>query len=741
MFELFKTRKAGKNGDRAATEATLEKSRDQVFRALIENASDVITILSATGIIEYESPSVKRVLGFSPEELVGRSAFDFVHPDDLGGVVAKFREVIATGAEGQGMEFRFLHKDGSWRYLELTGTNLLEDKLVEGIVVNSRDLTDRRRAEQSLRESEERYALAVQGANDGLWDWNLEKEQIYLSPRWKSMLGLSHHEVGDRPEEWLDRTHPEDREHLQLALAAHLEGRTPHFESEYRIRHQDGEYRYMLCRGLAVRSMNGRAQRIAGSQSDITDRKRAEQQLIYDALHDGLTRLPNRALFLDRLRGAVARANRRKGYLFAVMFLDLDRFKIINDSLGHSIGDQLLVEVSRVLEKSVRPEDTVARLGGDEFIILIDDLQDREQAISIARRVHDLLIIPFTVKGHEVFSTASIGITFNSPDCELPEDYIRDSDIAMYRAKALGKARSETFDTSMRARAMHLLELETDLRRAVERKEIEVWYQPIVDIQSKRITGFEGLARWKSPTRGMVMPADFIPIAEETGLIVPIGLSVLRASCKQLRYWQHEMGASELTLSVNLSIRQFTEPNLVEQIKEILAANSLQPSHLRLEITESVVIGDLDATKRIMGRIRDLGIKVCLDDFGTGYSSLSYLIRLPIDTLKIDRSFVRGIESGHEHSDVVDTIIRLAKNLDLNVVAEGVETNEQLSQLSALRCDQAQGYLFSKPVEPQIATEMLKTFIFPANPAATMPADKRPVQCDTAPFAPGRRAL
>ncbi len=247
MFELFKIRKSDKNGDRPATEATLEKSRDRVFRALIENASDVITILSAEGIIEYESPSVKRILGFLPEELEGRSAFDFVHPDDLAGVVAKFREVIATGAEGQGVEFRFLHKDGSWRYLELTGTNLLEDKLVEGIVVNSRDLTDRRRAEQSLRESEERYALAVQGANDGLWDWNLEQERIYLSPRWKSMLGLSNHEVGDRPEEWLDRTHPEDREHLQLALAAHLEGRTPHFESEYRIRHQDGEYRYMLC--------------------------------------------------------------------------------------------------------------------------------------------------------------------------------------------------------------------------------------------------------------------------------------------------------------------------------------------------------------------------------------------------------------------------------------------------------------------------------------------------------------
>jgi len=312
-----------------------------------------------------------------------------------------------------------------------------------------------------------------------------------------------------------------------------------------------------------------------------------------------------------------------------------------------------------------------------------------------------------------VFSTASIGIAYSSPDCQSPEDYLRDSDIAMYRAKALGKARSEIFDTSMHARAMHLLELETDLRHAVERNEIEVWYQPIVDLITRKIIGFEGLARWNSPTRGIMPPMEFIPIAEETGLIVPIGLSVLRSSCRQLRLWQDEFRSPDLSISVNLSIRQFMQPDLVEQIAEILETNRLKPSHLRLEITESVVIGDLSAAERILNRIRDLGIKVCLDDFGTGYSSLSYLIRLPIDTLKIDRSFIRGIAAGHEHSDVVDTIIRLAKNLDLNVVAEGVETSEQLNQLCALKCDQAQGFLFSKPVESGIATEMLKSFAFP----------------------------
>ncbi len=709
MFGLFKSwwGRLQRPSAVVATKATLEKSRDRVFRSLIENAFDIISILSSDGTIVYESPSVNRTLGFAPDELVGRNAFEFVHPDDVPAVQAAFLDVIANKMTGQGIEFRFLHKDGSWRYLQLTGTNLMQDAYVEGIVVNSRDVTERRLAEQSLRESEERYALAVRGANDGLWDWDLRTNRIYLSPRWKSMLGFHDHELEDSPEEWFQRIHPEDSEHVRLAIAAHRDGTTPHFESEYRILHKDSSWCFMLSRGLAIRDENGRAFRIAGSQTDITDRKHLEEQLYYDALHDGLTGLPNRTLLLDRLEGAMARAQRRKTYRFAVMFLDLDRFKVVNDSLGHNTGDQLLIEVSHVLQKCVRPEDTVARLGGDEFIILIDDLQDPGQAATIAQRIHDRLRRPLQVNGHEAFTTASIGIAFNSPECKTPEDFLRDSDIAMYRAKSLGKARSETFDASMRARALHLLELESELRHALERNEFECWYQPIVEIATRKIIGFESLVRWHNPKRGLIPAGEFIPIAEETGLIFPLGLMTLRESCKQISCWQKEFD-SELVLSANLSGRQFTQPDLVERITEILELCSFAAPQLRLEVTESVVIGNLETAERILRRFRKLGVKICLDDFGTGYSSLSYLVRLPIDILKIDRSFISGIDNEQEQSEVVHTIIELGQRLGMRIVGEGVETNDQLNRLTALGCDEAQGYFFSRPVDATLATQLLR---------------------------------
>jgi diguanylate cyclase (GGDEF)-like protein/PAS domain S-box-containing protein len=694
---------------RTATSATLKKSHDSVFKTLIENAADIITILSADGTIEYESPSVKRILGFTPEEMVGKNSFDFVHPDDLPNVISKFQHVIGTEVTGDGVEFRYRHKDGGWRYLELTGTNLMQDATVEGIVVNSRDITQRRKVEQSLRESEERYALAMRGANDGLWDWDLLLNEMYVSSRWKTMLGFGEGEELNYRAEWLARVHPEDVELLQLEIAAHVEGRTPHLEIEYRIWHRDGTCRYMLTRGIAVRDEMGRALRMAGSQTDITNRKRIEEQLIHGALHDVLTGLPNRALLLDRLTRAMARSQRRANYKFAVMFLDLDRFKVVNDSLGHGMGDDLLVEMSRILEKCVRPEDTVARLGGDEFVLLVEDLQDTSQAEGIAQRIHYHLRAPFLIGKREVFTSVSIGIAFNSPEYKVPEEYIRDADIAMYRAKSMGKSRSEIFNRSIHAHVKNLLDLETDLRYAVERNEIEVWYQPIVDVATSGIVGFEGLARWNSPTRGLVSPGEFIPIAEETGLILPIGLHVLRTACRQLSQWHTALGSTELSMSINVSTRQFTQPDLVEQIAETLKASSLRPERLKLEVTESVVIGDLEKAEQILKTIRSLGIKVCLDDFGTGYSSLSYLIRLPIDTLKIDRSFISGIEDKGGRSNVVETIIKLAKNLEMEVVAEGVETSGQFNQLSALRCDQAQGYLFSKPVPAGKATELLRT--------------------------------
>lgn len=694
-------------GSGIATQTTLQRSRDRLFRSLIENAYDIITILSSEGTILYESPSVERTLGFAPGELVGRNSFEFVHPDDVAAVQVAFLDVIANKMTGQGVEFRFRHKNGAWRYLELTGTNLLQDAVVEGIVVNSRDVTERKLAEQALRASEERYALAMRGANDGLWDWDLRTNRIYFSSRWKSMLGWADHEISDSPEEWLQKIHPDDKERFRLVLDAHLKGKTPNFESEYRIQHKDGAYRFMLSRGFATRDQQETALRIAGSQSDITDRKRVEEQLVQGALHDSLTGLPNRALLLDRLNRAIGRVRRGKGHQFAVLFLDLDRFKVVNDSLGHNAGDQLLIEVSRILEKCARAQDTVARLGGDEFVVLADDLRDRWQAYAIAQSIHDQLGAAFNINGHKVFMTASIGITFNSTDRDDAAEFIRDSDIAMYRAKALGKARSETFDASMHAGVLAQLKLETDLRHAIENNEFESWYQPIVEVATGRIVGFESLARWRSSKRGIVAPNEFIPMAEETGLIVPIGMTMLHEACWQLHCWDSVFPGAKLYVSVNISGRQLTQTGMVQKVKDILAQTNLEPSRLRLEITESVFMSDFEQAERILKPLQEFGIKICLDDFGTGYSSLSYLRRLPIDVLKIDRSFISGIERCPKQKALVQTMIHLAQALEIEVVAEGLETRKQLEHVFHLQCSKAQGFLYSRPVEAKVATQLI----------------------------------
>lgn len=710
MISAAKSRQPASNpraGSGFATQVTLQRSRDRLFRSLIENAYDIITILSSDGTILYESPSVERTLGFAPGELVGKNSFEFVHPDDIGTVHAAFLDVIADKMTGQGVEFRFRHKNGTWRYLELTGTNLLQDAVVEGIVVNSRDVTERKLAEQALRASEERYALAMRGANDGLWDWDRRTNRVYFSSRWKSMLGWSDHEIGDAPEEWLLRIHPDDKERFRLVLDAHLQGETPNFESEYRIQHKDGSYRFMLSRGFATRDAQKVAVRIAGSQSDITDRKRVEEQLVQGALHDSLTGLPNRALLLDRLNRAIGRTRRSKGYGFAVLFLDLDRFKVVNDSLGHNAGDQLLIEVSRILEKCARAQDTVARLGGDEFVVLADDLRERRQAYAIAQAIHDRLAAPFNINGNVAYMTASIGITFHSDDQEEAVEYIRDSDIAMYRAKALGKARSETFDASMHAGALAQLMLETDLRHAIENNEFESWYQPIVEVSTGRIVGFESLARWRSPKRGIVAPTEFIPVAEETGLIVPLGLTMLHEACWQLHCWDSIFPGAKLYVSVNISGRQLTQTGMVQKVKDILEQTNLRPSQLRLEITESVFMSDFEQAERILKPLQEFGIKICLDDFGTGYSSLSYLRRLPIDVLKIDRSFINGIERCAKQKALVQTMIHLAQALEIEVVAEGLETREQLEHVFHLQCEKAQGYLYSRPVEAKVATQLI----------------------------------
>jgi len=563
------------------------------------------------------------------------------------------------------------------------------------------------RMEEELRESEERYTLAAQGANDGVWDWNLKSNQIYFSPRWKSMLGFEENEIGNTPEEWFARVHPKDIEHLKTKITAHLEGHVHHFQDEHRMLHKDGTYRWMFGRGLAVRNPEGQASRMAGSLTDITERKAAEKQLLHDAFHDALTGLPNRALFMERLGLSMGRAKRPGAGLSAVLFLDLDRFKVVNDSLGHTIGDELLVAMAQRLKRCLRPGDTVARFGGDEFALLLVDVKKIRGAIRVAERIKEALAAPFNLEGHEVFTTASIGLAMGRTDHARPEDFLCDADAAMYRAKAQGKARYEIFDSDMHVRAVTLLQLESDLRRAIDHHQLSIHYQPIISLQTGRITGAEALLRWQHPQRGFVSPAEFIPLAEETGLIRPVGEWVLQAACAQAMAWQAD-GYPGLRVMVNFSSRQFEYENIQDLIKKVLKETRLPPQTLELEITESMAIRDGELGARALNELRAIHIRISIDDFGIGSSSLAYLKRLPIATLKIDRSFVRDLATDPDDASITSAIIAMAHSLKLNVVAEGVETEEQLAFLRSQQCDELQGYLFSPGVPAEAFSKLLR---------------------------------
>lgn len=712
---------------RKQTEEAIERLRHQ-NELILNSAGEGIYGLDIHGNATFVNPAAARMLGWEVEELIGKPLHFICHHSKADGapypreacpIYAAFKD----GTVQQIEEEVFWRKDGTSFPVEYISTPIRENGQLVGAVVTFQDITERvgaatkaAQTQEALRESQERYELAVSGANDGLWDWNLKTNEIYFSPRWKSMLGCEESEISNTPDAWFERVHPEDIEQLKGQISLHLEGLTPHFENEHRILHKDGTYRWMLIRGMAVRDTNGKASRMAGSQTDITERKQVEKQLLHDAFHDVLTGLPNRALFRDRLGQAIERSKRTSDYFFAVLFLDIDRFKVINDSLGHMIGDQLLVAIAQRLKACLRGGDTVARLGGDEFTILLDDVKNINNATDIAERIHLELMHPFSLNEQEVFTTASIGIAIgggsqSAPaigyDC--PENLLRDADTAMYRAKSMGRARHEVFDTTMHTRAVALLQLENDLRRAIERDEFQLHYQPIVSLTTGRLDGFEALVRWQHPERGLISPAEFIPIAEETGLIVPIGLWVLYNACYQMYDWQQFYPELLLTISVNLSSKQFLQPDLVKQIDQILRETRLDARSLKLEITESAVMENAESAIKMLFQLKALGVHLHIDDFGTGYSSLSYLHRFPIDQLKIDRSFISRIGAKDDSLEIVRAIVTLAHTLELNVTAEGVETAEQLSQLREMECEYGQGYFFAKPLTQESAKELIVT--------------------------------
>jgi diguanylate cyclase (GGDEF)-like protein/PAS domain S-box-containing protein len=559
-----------------------------------------------------------------------------------------------------------------------------------------------------LAESEQRYALAMQGANDGLWDWDVRENRLFFSPRWKQMLGYAEPELGDAPGEWLGRVHQDDRAALTQALDAHLTGASHHFEHEHRIQHRDGSYRWMLARGMAVRDPYGRALRVVGSQTDVTDRKQAEQRLQHDAMHDALTGLPNRVLFLDRLDQAIRRAQRAEpAAAAAVLFLDLDRFKLVNDSLGHQVGDRLLIAVARRLESAVRPPDTVARLGGDEFTVLLDGVSDVHEAASVAERVHATLKTPFEIDERELHVDASIGIALAGADAS-PDTVLRDADVAMYRAKADGKGRHAVFDGRMHEQVMRRLDMEAELRKAIEERRLEIAYQPIVQAATGRIVGFEALCRWPDH-QGLVEPSEFVPIAEETGLIVPLGRWVLQTACAQLAQWRAVPAGAGLFMSVNVSHRQLADTEFGPALAAALEETGLDPRALRLEIKENALSREPEGVQRALQNALDkYGVRSHIDDFGTGASSLRLLHGFPGDAVKIHRALVIGMGREAGAFEIVKALVGLAHNLGLEVIAEGVETAAQLDHLKLLGCEFAQGFHVSAPLRPEDATALLR---------------------------------
>jgi diguanylate cyclase (GGDEF)-like protein/PAS domain S-box-containing protein len=558
-----------------------------------------------------------------------------------------------------------------------------------------------KRAVEALRESEERYALAVQGANDGLWDWNLGANEVYWSPRWKAMLGYEEAAIGVSPEEWFTRVHPDDLGGVRDGLAAHLGRPDGHYESEYRMLHQDGTFRWFLCRGAAIRNEAGTATRLAGSLTDITDAK----------LADALTGLPNRVLFVDLLDRAIKKTLRHPKNVFALLVIGLDRFETLSASLGLVLADRLLVEIAHRLNASLRATDmvstTLARLAGDEFAVLIEDISDANDAPRVGERLRLALEKPFEVDGRQVFTSASAGVAISSTGYTRPEEILRDASIALQRARTQ-RSRCEIFDAEMRSRAESRFQMESALRQAVEIGAFEVHYQPIVEVDSGCIVGVEALARWQHPERGLLGADEFIAIAEETAMIFPLGRLILEASCRQMIAWQRQFGAAAPNVvCVNVSSRQFADVELSGHIEDILRDTGLEPSRLKLEITESAFLGDLQAAQYTLRRMQAMGVKWSLDDFGTGYSSLSHLHRLKVDTVKIDRSFVSRVTGKDNAAEVVRAIVSLAHNLGMDAVAEGVESVQQLEYLRTLGCEHAQGFFFSRPVTAREAGTLI----------------------------------
>lgn len=669
------------------------EARETKYRLLVEDASDAIGMFElATGRFVEVNEAMARLLGYRREELLQMAMRDIIEPNELRQQpfgVDKLRnsEVVRSTRTA-------VTKTGETLAVEAIAKRIDADH----VQMIARDVTRWKRAEEQLRESEERYALAVRGANDGLWDWNLRTGDIYLSPRWKRMLGYEEDELGANPDEWFSRVHPDDIGQLEESVRLHLEAETENFAAEHRIRHRDGSWLWMLTRGVAVRNEEGVAYRMAGSQTDITERKAFEARLFHNAFHDSLTGLPNRAWCYERIETLLDPEGEQAP--FALLYFDLDRFKVINDSLGHGIGDRILVRVAERLERVLTHVGRVARIGGDEFIVLLEDIDNEDSATQAGALIIRSVQEAMHIDGREIVLSCSVGIALSTDrSYSIAEEIVRDADIAMYEAKATGRSRCQRFTTALHERAIDQMRLEVALRQAIEGDELELHYQPIVCTERKRIVAWEALARWPRPGHEPITPGRFIPLAEETGLIHGLGRWVLEAAARQIIAWRDDPAYEDsLSVSVNLSPAQFRRPDIVDEVKRVIEQYELPAKSMSLEITESALIEDSGVSIDRIVALRETGVRVVIDDFGVGYSSLSYLVRLPVDMIKIDRSFIRNIERERRRYDVVAAVIQLADRLDLRTVVEGVETEEQFSLLTAISSRLLlQGSLFSMP--------------------------------------------
>jgi diguanylate cyclase (GGDEF)-like protein/PAS domain S-box-containing protein len=696
--------------ERVRAEEALREAKER-YRTLVEQIPAVIYIDWADGSDEplYTSPQIEGMLGYTPDEwLTGRLWEKRLHPDDRERVLAA-DERFEAGGEFFSEEYRLLAKDGSVVWVR-EGAVLIRDEAGEplywqGVIF---DVTERLEAEKALRRSEASLAEAQRIAHVGSWEWDPRTGELSWSDEIFRIYGFEPQQFVPTFERLMEVVHPADREILRQNVDRALNQGEP-YDFEHRIVRPDGEVRMVHRQAEVMRDESGEPLRMVGTVHDITERKALEERLQHQALHDPLTGLPNRVLFVDRLRHALKRAKRR-GAEVAVLFMDLDNFKVINDSLGHKTGDRVLVAASKRIRALLRPEDTVARFGGDEFVILLEELEDTGGVIRVAERISEELRVPFIFGGRQLFVTASIGIVTGNIDGRHAADLLRNADLAMYRAKHAGKARFEVFEEAMNARAIERLELGNDLRRALERHEFVLHYQPQVELKGGKIVGFEALLRWEHPERGLILPSEFVTVAEETGLIVPIGRWVLEEACRQTKEWQEQYPAEPLVACcINLSARQFQDPGLTRTVAQVLEETGLEPRSLGLEITESTAMGDAPATAAELEELQNLGVRVVIDDFGTGYSSLSYLERFPVDYIKIDRSFVDRLDEDPGAAVLVSGVIRLAHALGLKVIAEGVESAQQLEQLQRMRCDIAQGHLFKKSLPSEAAGALLET--------------------------------